>query len=422
MQEQIPQVTPFLRVGGREWFLPAALRALNHRAYRLYWFGQLVSLTGSWMQSTAQQWLVYQLTGSPLMLGTIMMCQSLPVTLLSIPAGVVIDRVDKRRFLACVQVAMMLPAFTLAFLTWTHHVQLWHVAVLATVLGCANTFDMATRQAFTIELVGREDVMNAVALNSSIFNGARLAGPALAGLLVSRFGEAPAFALNGISFLAVIAALLAMTVPFPVARRSSGRTPLEDMKEGLAYIGRSPDVLGLCVMAAVPSMFGFTFTSLIPVMAGDVLGLSAGGFGVLASSLGFGALIGAMSLAITGGIRQRGVLLAVARLAFAAGIAGFALSRSVPLSMAALTLAGWGMITHLASTNTMIQLMVPDELRGRVMATYLWGIVGTAPLGNLLMGGIAEAWGAPVAILAAAGACATAVVVSVIAFPRMLRL
>jgi MFS family permease len=420
MREQIPNVAPFLRVGGKEWYLPTALRALNHRAYRLYWIGQLVSLTGSWMQSTAQQWLVYRLTGSPLALGTVMLCQSLPVTLLSLPAGVVIDRVDKRKFLATVEGVMGLLAFALAALVASGHVQFWHVLVVATLLGVVNTFDMATRQAFTIEMVGRDDVMNAVALNSSIFNGARLAGPAIAGILVSRLGEAPAFALNGLSFVAVIAALLAMKVPFPSPPHSGESSHWSDLRESLRYIVSTHDVLALCVMAGVASMLGFTFTTLIPVMADKQLHLGADGFGVLVSSLGFGALVGAVSLAARGGVHRAGILLTVARLAFAAGIAGFALSTWLPLSMASLVVAGWGMITHLASTNTLLQLRVPDALRGRVLAAYLWAIVGTAPIGNIALGAAAERWGAPHAILAASVACAIAVVVSIVAWPRIL--
>ena len=421
MREQIPQVAPFLRIGGREWFLPNALRALNHRAYRLYWIGQLVSLTGSWMQSTAQQWLVYRVTGSPLKLGTVMLCQALPVTLLSIHAGVVVDRVDKRKFLMLVQIVMMLPAFALAALTFAGVVEFWHVCVLGAVLGAANTFDMATRQAFTIEMVGRDDVMNAVALNSSMFNGARLAGPAIAGILVGRIGEGWAFALNGISFIAVIGALMAMTVPFPSPPRAARRGHVEELLEGLAYIRRSREVLGLCVMAAIPSVFGFPFTTLIPVMAGETLHMGAGGFGVLVSALGFGALIGAASLVAWGEAQRSEWLLTVARLAFGGGIAVFALSRALPLSILGLVIAGWGMITHLASTNTLIQLIVPDALRGRVMATYLWGIVGTAPLGSLLFGALAERWGAPTAIVVGAAACIVGVLGSLVAFPRLLK-
>ncbi len=401
MREQLPQITPFLRVGGREFRIPEALRALSHGPYRLFFFGQLISLTGSWMQSTAQQWLVYRLTGSPLALGTVMFAGTLPVMLLSLPAGVLVDRVDKRRFLVAVQIGQMLLAAVFAALVLTGAVRFGHVVALAAALGTLNAFDMPARQSFTIEMVGRQDLMNAVALNSSVFNGARLAGPALAGILVARFGEGPAIALNALSFLAVIVALLAMTLP---ARppRPAPKHPLTEMREGLAYIRRDRDVLRLGVMATIASIFGFSFTTLIPVIARERLGLAADGFGMLVSSLGFGALIGALSLAALGRPESRRWLLLVARLAFVAGALGVAWSRWLPGSMLAMGLAGWGLITNLALTNTLIQLAVPDELRGRVMAAYVWGVVGSAPIGSLFMGASAEAWGASTAIAAGA--------------------
>jgi MFS family permease len=403
MREQIPQVAPFLRVGGREWYLPHALQALNHPSYRLYWIGQLVSLTGSWMQSTAQQWLVYRLTGSPLALGAVMMASSLPVTLFSPFAGVLVDRVDKRRFIALVQVGMMALAFTLAGLVATGVVRYWHVVVLAALLGLANCLDMPARQAFTIEMVGREDLMSAVALNSSIFNGARLVGPAVAGLLIARVGEAPAFAINGLSFVAVIAALAAMRLP-PPAPRAPRRHPLRELHEGVAYLWGDRRSLGLCTMATMASLFGFSFTTLIPVMAVERLGLRADGFGLLLSAMGAGALAGAASLTVLPE-SAKSRMLVVARFVFSIAIAAFALSTWLPLSLLALVVAGWGLIAHLATTNTMIQLAVPDALRGRVMAIYLWGVVGSAPLGNLFMGGLAERHGAPVAIASGAALC-----------------
>jgi MFS family permease len=411
-------VTPFLRLGGREWHLPSALSALGHRNYRLYWFGQFVSLTGTWMQSTAQQWLVYRLTGSPLKLGAVAFVSYLPVMFLSLFAGVVMDRVDKRRALVVIQIGMMSLAFALAALTHTGAVQYWHVLVLAALLGLANTFDMPARQAFTIEMVGREDLMNAIALNSSMFNGARLVGPAVAGLIVARVGEAAAFTLNGLSFVAVIAGLLLMRLP-PFTPHSGGLRPLADLREGLSFIARNRAVLSLVLIAAVPSIFGFPYTALIPVMAGKVLGLGADGFGVLVSSMGAGALAGAVSLALLGNFRRKGLLLTAATFAFAGALAGFALSRSVALAVAALAFAGWGMITHLATTNTLLQLQVPDALRGRVMSAYLWAVVGMAPLGSLILGSLAEAWGAPGALLCGAAVCALSAAVVLAALPQI---
>jgi len=421
MREPLPQVTPFLRLGGREWNLPTALRALRHRNYRLFWFGQLISLIGTWMQMTAQQWLVYRLTGSPLALGAVMFLSSLPVTLFSLFAGVVVDRADKRKFLILVQSAMMLLAFTLAALTYARVVQYWHVLGLALLLGLANTFDMPTRQAFNVELVGKEDLMNAIALNASIFNGARLIGPAVAGLLVARVGETLAFALNGLSFLAVIAGLALMRLPSP-ARRDGPMTPLADLKEGLGYIAHNRAALALVLVAAVPSIFGFPYTSLLPVMAGGVLGMRADGYGLLVSSVGLGALIGAVSLASLGSFKRKGLLVTTATFVFAGAVAAFSLSRFTPLSMLALVFAGWGMTTHLATTNTLLQLQLPDALRGRVMSAYLWAVVGMAPAGSLLLGSLAERWSAPNAILFGALMCAVSAGVMLAVFPQVRRM
>ena len=411
MREQLPQVTPFLRVGGREWRLPDALRALAHRPFRLFFVGQLVSLTGSWMQSTAQQWLVYRLTGSPLKLGTIMFASTLPVLILSLPAGVLVDRVDKRRFLILLQVFQMLTAAALAVLVLTHRVRYEHVLGLAVLFGIANAFDMPTRQSFTIDMVGRGDLMNAVALNSSVFNGARLAGPAIAGVLVQHFGEGPAIAVNAVSFLAVIAALMVMTLP-PAAPRPAPKHPFVEMKEGLSYILKDRAVLGVGVMATISSIFGFSFTTLVPVIARERLGLGADGFGMLVSSLGLGALVGALSLAAMGNAEGRRSLLTISRLVFCGGAFLLAASSWVPLSILAMMLAGWGLITNLALSNTLVQLAVPDALRGRVMAAYVWGVVGSAPLGSLFMGATAEAFGAATAITAGACACLVAALVA----------
>ncbi len=421
MREPLPHVTPFLRLGGREWYLPDALRAFNHRNYRLYWFGQLISLTGTWMQSTAQQWLVYRLTGSPLALGTVMFMNSLPAMLLSLFAGVVVDRVDKRRFLIGLQLGMLTLALALAALTAAGQVQYGHVLALTTLLGLVNTFDMPARQAFTIEMVGKDDLMNAIALNSSMFNGARLVGPAVAGLLVAQVGEAAAFFFNGLSFLAVIAGLALMRLP-PFTPRPGRLRPLADLKEGLGYITRHRSVLALVLVAAVPSLFGFPATTLLPVMARDVLGLGADGYGLLVSFIGLGALVGALSLTALGNYRPKGRLLTAAMFVFAGGLAGAALSRVVPLSLAALAFTGWGMIHHLATTNTLLQLNVPDELRGRVMSAYLWAVVGMAPAGSLLFGTLAEWWGAPNTLLAGAITCALSAAAAFVAFPQLRRL
>jgi predicted MFS family arabinose efflux permease len=309
---------------------------------------------------------------------------------------------------------MMLLAFGLAGLTASGRVEVGHVMAFAAALGIASAIDMPTRQAFTIELAGRDDLMNAIALNSSIFNGARLVGPAVAGLLIAGVGEAAAFALNGLSFVAVLAALALMRFP-EAAPRPAPRHPAVELREALSYLRGNRPVLGLVVMAAVPCLFGMPFTTLVPAVAAERLGLGASGFGLLISALGVGALVAALSLAALGAVPRKGMLLVVARSVFAASLAGFALSRSVPLSALFMALAGWGMITHLAVTNTLIQLQTPDALRGRVMGAYMLAVAGTAPLGGFLLGAWAEAWGPPRAILLGAAACAAGVVASLAA-------
>ncbi len=419
-REPIPQVTRYLRLGGKEWSWPVALRALYHRNYRLYWVGQLISLIGTWMQTTAQQWLVYRLTGSPAALGVVTLLGSLPALILSLPAGVVVDRVDKRKFLVFTQAAMMVLAFVLAGLSVTNAVRYWHVLVLATLLGTVNVFDMSARQAFTVEMVGKEDLLNAIALNSSMFNGARLIGPAVAGVLVAQLGEAMAFAMNGVSFVAVIAGLLMMALPpFMPSTRPH---PLTELREGLGYIAGNRTVLALGVVAAIPSIFGFSYSAMLPVMAGDVLGLGADGYGLLVSAVGLGALVAGVSLAAMGALPRKGRLLTVATFAFALSLAGFALSHWVILSLVALALAGWAMVTHLATTNTLLQLEIPDALRGRVMSAYIWCVAGTAPLGAVFYGELAQARGAPFAMVAGAIICALSAAAVLVFFPHVRKL
>jgi MFS family permease len=343
------------------------------------------------------------------------------VTALSLLSGVVTDRVDRRRLLILVQSVMMGLSLVLAALTLWEVVRFWHVVVLATAMGVANAFDMTARQSFTVEMVGKDDLMNAIALNSSIFNGARLLGPALAGLLVEHVGEALAFALNGLSFLAVLAGLLLQRLP-PFQPPPGRARPLAELADGVRFIRSHRTVLALVLAVCIPSMFGFSFTTLVPVVASEVLGLEADGFGALVSAMGVGALVAALSLAALGHLRPKGRLLTLATFVFALAVLGFGLSEIRLVSMLLLGLAGWGMIAHLATTNTLIQIHVPDALRGRVMGTYLWIVVGLAPLGNLFYGSLAERLGAPAALVAGASLCLAGAVGSFVLMPRLRRL
>ncbi|NCC37777.1 MAG: MFS transporter, partial [Chloroflexia bacterium] len=294
--------------------LPQFLRALRHRNYRLFFIGQLISLIGTWMQSVAQGWLVLRLTDSPALLGIVAAASSLPVLLFSLPAGTVVDRVSKQKLLLATQVAAMLLAISLAVLTISGLIQVWHILVMAMLLGFVNAFDAPTRQSFTVEMVGREDLLNAIALNSSIFNAARMIGPAVAGLLVALIGEGPAFALNAVSFVFVIASLLMMRLPpftAPKASRSS-----DQLKEGLRYLKQEPRVQALLIQAMAISLFCFVHIPLLPVFARDVLGTGAAGLGALSSASGLGALIAALILAQLGDKLRRGRLLIFAALLY----------------------------------------------------------------------------------------------------------
>lgn len=382
---------------------PRGLRALDHRDFRIFWCGQLVSLVGTWMQSVAQSWLVLQLSDSPLRLGLIGTFQFAPVLVFSVVAGAIADRLPKRGLILVTQTALALQAFTITALVWTGHVRYWHVAVLALLLGCANVIDMPTRQAFVVELVGRGDLVNAVALNSAAFNGARIVGPALAGLLIGRFGLAPAFLLNALSFLVVIGALLLVRAE-GVPRPRAGTTMGEDILEVLRYALGTPRVALMLGLVLVVSLCVFNFTVFVPLLARSVLHLDAAGFGFLMAALGAGAVTGALSLATSGGgqaplraIFLAGVLSCVALLALAA-------TREFHETVVLLFLTGFFSIVFIASCNTTLQLSAPDALRGRVMSLHTLMFGGVFPLGAFLTGAIAEAFGLPAALAAAGSA------------------
>ncbi len=423
MRSLLPEAHPSLLLG---WRWPTALRALRHRNFRLFFLGQLVSLSGTWMQTTAQQWLVYRLTGSQLSLGAVTFASFLPVLLLSLFMGVIVDRVPRRRLLLLTQTWFMLGAAVLAWLTAVDVIRYSYILTLAFLLGLANALDMPARQAFFVDMVERDDLMNAIALNSSVFNGARIIGPALGGVVVARLGEAPAFAINALTFLAVIASLLLMRLP-PTIRAPHTATALTELKQGLHYLLEDRRVLGLVTMIAAFSLIGFPCFTLLPAFARDILRIGASGLGALMASMGTGALVAALGLAVfgdRGGDRGRGKgwLLGLNRWLFAAALAALALSRTPALSMAALVVAGYAFITQLAITNTLIQLLVPDDRRGRVMSIYTWALGGFWPLGALLIGAVGDAIGAPAAVLISASASAALAVLGGVIFPEAQRL
>jgi predicted MFS family arabinose efflux permease len=378
--------------------LPSGLRALHHRDFRRFYAGQLVSLIGNWMQSVAQAWLVLDLTHSAFRLGLIGTLQFTPVLLFSVFAGALADRVPKRRMLVTTQVALGVQAVTLAVLVVSGRVEYWHVCVLGFVLGCVNTVDLPTRQSFVMEMVGKADVVSAVALNSAAFNGARIIGPAVAGLLIARFGVAPAFVINAVSFVVVIAALLTVRAQgLPLARGNT--TMREEIAEGLRYGLRTPRIRLILGILLVVSLCVFNFTVYVPLFARRVLGEGAEGFGFLMAAVGVGAVTGALTL---GSLRRRPpplALIFVAGTVACLGLVTMAAVTSFGLALPVLFVLGVASIVTVASCNTTLQLSAPDAMRGRVMSLYTLVFGGVFPIGSFLVGTIAELRGVPAAFV-----------------------
>jgi MFS family permease len=377
------------------------LRALRHRDYRLFFGGQLLSMTGTWIQSVAQSWLVYRLTGSSLLLGLIGFTSQIPVFLAAPIGGAVADRRRRHRILLCTQVASMLLASALAAVTLTGHVRVAHLFVLSAVLGVVNGFDIPARQAFVVEMVGPQDLMNAIALNSSMVNGARLVGPALAGLLVGSVGEGWCFAINAVSFLAVIAGLLAMRQKSRAAvrRRASAAA---DVLEGFAFVWHHRPIRALVTLLGVLSLAGMPYVVLMPIFADRILHGGPRALGMLMGASGAGALVGALALAARKEVRGLGTWIAVMAIGFGVALAAFAFSRWFWISTALLVPVGGTIMVSFAATNTLIQTLSPDAMRGRVMAVYTMTFMGMAPLGALLAGSVADRIGPP-ATLASGG-------------------
>ena len=377
------------------------MRAFRHRNYRLFFSGQAISLVGTWMQQVAQAWLVLELTHDPVWLGVVAAAQFLPVMILGLFAGVAADALPKRRILILTQVAMMVLAAVLAVLVISNVVQVWMILVLAFLLGIANAVDMPVRQAFSIELVGREDIGNAVALNSAMFNGARVVGPAAAGLAIAAFGVGPAFAINSLSFLAVIVGLRMMDerdlqVPTRIARPESARAVVRDLREGLSYVRRTEIVLLAVVVVGSVATVGMNFNVLIPAFAQGELGSGAAGYGFLMAASGIGSLIAAIRLAFGG--RPRAIRLVQGALLLGFASLALAATRLFPVALGLMVLIGFGSIFMAATGNATIQLAVPDHLRGRVMSVYTTVFSASVPIGGLAMGAVASAFGAAEAI------------------------
>ncbi len=383
---------------------PAVLRALRHRNFQLFFGGQLISLTGTWMQMVAQSWLVYRLTGSALLLGTVGFAGQIPVFLLAAAGGTVADRHNRHRVVIAAQASAMLLALVLAGLTLTGRVQVWQIVLLAALLGVVNAFDIPARQAFLVEMVGKEDLMNAIALNSSMFNGARVVGPAVAGLLVASIGEGWCFFANGISYLAVIAGLLLMKLaPQRVADRSA--SPLDHIAEGFRFAWHTEPIRALLLLIGLVSVVGMPYTVLMPIFADQILHGGPRGLGLLMGATGVGALAGALVLAARAGLTGLGRWVVLSSAGFGASLILFSFSRWFWLSFVLLLPAGFAMMLEMAVSNTLIQAMVPDHLRGRVMAVYSMMFMGMAPMGALGAGVVAQKLGAPWTVAIGGAVC-----------------
>jgi len=374
--------------------IPQMIRALRHRNFQLFFSGQMISLVGTWMDNIAEAWLVYRLTGSSLLLGTVAFAGQIPVFLLAPIGGMVADRWNRQRIVIATQASSMVLAGILAVLTLTGRVTVWEVIVLAALMGAVNAFDIPARQAFLVDMVGREDLMNAIALNSSMFNGARVIGPSIAGILVATIGEGWCFAANSISYIAVIAGLMMMRVNrAPVEERRV--SPYEHIVEGFSFVWNTGPIRALLLLLGLVSLVAMPYSVLMPIFAKKVLHGDARTLGLLMAATGVGALAGALTLASRTGVRGLGRWVAMACASFGVALILFSFSRWYILSVILLVPVGFAMMVQMASSNTLIQAMVPDRLRGRAMAVYSMMFMGMAPMGALLAGGLADHIGAP---------------------------
>lgn len=400
-----PRRIPVARVG---W--ARAFAAFQHRNYRLFFGGQAVSMVGTWLHMVAEGWLVYQLTNSAFLLGFVRFVHTIPITLLTLVGGAMADRVSKRRVLVVTQTLAMGLALILAGLVYFDLVRVWHVAVLGLVFGIVHAFDIPARQSFVVEMVGKDDLMNAIALNSSLFNGTRVIGPALAGLLIGLIGLTGCFLVNGLSFLAVIGAYLLMRVPphrAPATQQSIWHANLE----ALRFVRGQRRIRTLLVLVMLAGVFGWPYTVLMPAFARDVLHIGATGFGYLMAANGLGALGGALTLAGLGDRVPRRWLIFGGLIGFAVFLLGFALSTNAWLSALLLAGSGWFLLVFFATANTLVQLDTPDGLRGRVMGIYALAFIGMSPLGSLLIGTLARWTSPPFAVGFEAVVCIVAALV-----------
>ncbi len=375
--------------------------ALRHRNYQLWFEGQLVSLVGTWMQNTAQGFLVFQLTDSPAFLGYVAFATGLPSWLFTLYGGVIADRIPRRRLIVITQASMMVLAFTQAWLVFAGLIQPWHILVLAFLLGVANAFDAPARQSFVVELVDRQELTNAIALNSTMFNLATVVGPAVAGLTYAWVGPAWCFTINGLSFIAVIGALLRMRFNQSAELTTTG-SAISQIKEGLDYIRHSSSIIGLFALVGIVGIFTNGMLTLIPAWAVDVLHGDAATNGLMLSARGFGSMVGGIFIAWLSRFHIRGKALSAGSLMLPVMMLIFAFIKNYPLSLVFLCLIGFFFMLVVNNANAMTQTFVPDHLRGRVMGIFVMIFFGSQPIGSLLAGQLAESTSEPFSVLAAA--------------------
>ena len=393
-----------------------ALGALRHRNFQLFVGGQFISLIGTWMQTVALGWVVLELTDSPFQVGLVSTLGALPVLLFTLWGGVVADRRNKHRMVLLLQTGMLLEALLLAVLTHTGHITVLWIQVLALVAGLFSAFEIPARQAFVVEMVGKEDLFTAVAINSTVFNATRVIGPAFAGILLAAAGAAVCFYVNAASYLAVVAGLVAMRLPAVTVPRPGGRGDFAALWEGVTWIFSRPLQRTLVIITTSFSVFGFAFVPMLPVFARDVLGAGSAGYGALMSAVGLGAALGAIGAAVWGGRLERERWVLPAAFAFALLLAATGMAPNLGLAFLLLALTGFAWVLLAVFTNTILQSTSPDELRGRVMGFYSFMVVGLAPFGSIQMGWMAEHFGARAAFVVGGSACA---VVALLAWSRL---
>jgi len=396
--------------------------ALTYRNFRLFWFGQMISLSGTWMHSAAQGWLVFKLTNSPFYLGLAGSALSMPILLFTMAGGVAADRFFKRNIILTAQIILMFLTLLLAIMVSTGIVTVWHVLVISFLIGTANSFEIPARQSFFVEMVGKENLMNAIALNSAAFHGARMIGPTIAGVIMGFFGLSACFYLNSLSFLATITGLLKMRFKPEEIKTTPGAGLKKDFNEGLRYIFNDPKVYTLILSSGIISFFGFPYATFLPVYARDILKTGATGLGILMGSAGAGAFVGAITLTIRGDFSNKGILLTVSSIAFSIALLVFSISATAWLSYLMLFLVGFCAISQVATANSMLQLAVPDKLRGRVMSSFTTVFLGMTTIGNFSLGSLAYYAGTKYALMTGACLCLFGSLLLILTRPEILKI